>query len=265
MRRSWSNLRFLVLLTFLITLLIMLLPACSIIDSIPTTEETTRTVQNNVDLGVGYLKRGQLDVALEKIQNALDVRWEASDAHTVAALIYERMEKFDQADEHYQYAIEFKPRDGGVLNNYGVFLCRQKRWDEAVSKFITAVKQPNYNTPSQAYENAGACARKIPDLKSAEKYLRLALDGNPKLPTALFEMAEISYDKNNHLLVRAYLQRYQEVASHTSRSLWLGINSERKLGDQQAAAEYAKILQRNFPNSSEFKQLFEIDKSGTGS
>ena len=106
-------------------------------------------------------------------------------------------------------------------------------------------------------ENAGACAKQIPDLQLAETYLRQALKENPKLPTALLEMAEISFSKNKDLSVRAYLQRYEEVAQHTAQSLWLGIQSERRLGNQQAVSRYAKLLQTQFPDSSEFKRLLQ--------
>ena len=126
-----------------------------------------------------------------------------------------------------------------------------------VDYFVKAAKVPRYPTPAQALENAGACARQIPDFDLAERYLRQALSINPKLAVALYEMAQISFAKNKHLTVRAYLQRYEEVASHTPQSLWLGILTERKLGDQQAAARYAKLLQTQFPDSTEFQQLLD--------
>jgi len=242
-------------------MLIFLLSACANFMSERNAKEQHRVLKNNIDLALGYLKRGQYDVAAVKIQRALNADWEESEAHTVAALLYERMNKISKAEDHYQYAIEFSPLDGSVFNNYGVFLCRQGRWQSAVERFIEAINQPNYITPNQAYENAGACARQIPDLKNAEKYLRRALSGNPKLPVALYEMAEISFGQQKNLSVRAYLQRYEQVASHTPQSLWLGIQVEKKLGDQQAAAKYAKMLQRKFPDSEEFTMLLQLPVS----
>lgn len=251
--------------TAMLLMAIFLLSACTGFDGIRSESEQDKIVKTNVDLGLGYLKRGQYDIALQKIQRALDMDWENGDAHTVAALVYERMKKIDKADEHYQYAIEYKPRDGAVLNNYGVFLCRQSRWKDAVNKFIAAVKQPGYKTPARAYENAGACARRIPDEENAEKYLRKALSQNPELPVALYEMAELSFEKKKPLSVRAYLQRYEAVAAHTPQSLWLGVRAEKQLGDDDAAARYAKLLQRKFPESEEFQKLLELDDSRTGS
>ena len=223
-------------------------------------ENADKIADTNVQLAVGYLKRGKYDVALEKVKRALDARWENVDAHITAALIYDSLSKPDLADNHYQYAIEIAPDNGSVYNNYGVFLCKRQRYEEAVTYLVKAAHTNRYPTPERALENAGACARRIPDLAKAEKYLRQALGMNPKLAAALYEMAEVSFAKNKHLSVRAYLQRYEEVASHTPQSLWLGIVTEQKLGDQQAVARYAKLLQTKFPDSTEFKQLLDQDE-----
>ena len=60
---------------------------------------------------------------------------------------------------------------------------------QADKYFAKAIETPRYKTPERALENAGACAKRIPDLEKAENYLRKALSINPKLPLALSEMA----------------------------------------------------------------------------
>lgn len=229
-------------------------------------ENAAKIANTNVQLAVGYLKRGKYDVALSKVKRALDASWQNVDAHSTAALIYEALGKNDQADDHYQTAIELAPESGAVYNNYGVFLCKQKKYKDAVEYLVKAAHTPRYPTPEKALENAGACARQIPDYENAEEYLREALRINPKLAVALYEMAQLSFLKNKPLSVRAYLQRYEEVASHTPQSLWLGIVSERKLGDRQAVDRYAKQLQTKFPDSAEFKRLLdETEQQRAGS
>lgn len=247
----------------IVTVVLVILTACA--GSIQEDEDHARMVKTNVELSIGYLKKGDFEIALEKVNKALDADWNYADAHTAAAFIYERLDKFDDANRHYRLAIELLPTDGGVYNNYGVFLCKQKKYAEAVTYFLKATEMPRYTTPAQAYENAGACARRIPDLEKAEEYLRKALASDPNLPVALYEMAAISFEKDKPLSVRAYLQRYAEVASHTAESLWLGLRVERKLGDLQAAAQYARLLQTKFPKSIEFKKLLELDRRRAGS
>jgi len=245
-------------------LLTMTISACASFSEVSDSDRRASTT--NVQLAIGYLKKGNLEVAEEKVKRALTLNWKNPDAHTAAAFVYDALLKPDIADKHYQYAIEFAPESGANYNNYGAFLCKQGRWKESVEYFVKAANTPRYPTPAYALENAGACAKQIPDVALAENYLRQALKTNPKLPTALLEMAKISFSKNKDLSVRAYLQRYEEVAQHTAQSLWLGIQSERRLGNQQAAARYAKLLQTQFPDSSEFKRLLkESEQKRAGS
>jgi type IV pilus assembly protein PilF len=70
-------------------------------------------------------------------------------------------------------------------------------------------------------------------------------------------MARLSLVKENYLSSRAYLQRYSEVARHTSESLWVGIRVERVLGDKNALASYGMSLKGNFPNAEETRLYLE--------
>jgi len=181
-------------------------------------------------------------------------------AQSAIALVYDRMAMPDKAEQHYLKAIDLDPKNGSVYNNYGVFLCRVNRLKEADTYFMKAIQTPRYPTPERAYENAGACARRIPDLDKAEAYLRKALSRNARLPVALYNMAEISFARERFLSTRAYLERFAEVAKPTPESLWLGVRAERKLGNKQGAQQYAKLLQTNYPDSLQFKWLLDSEE-----
>ena len=222
------------------------------------TEEQARNerlVETQPQLGVGYYEQGNLEVALEKLKKAIEVKPDYAPAHSAIALVYKEMRLYDLAEEHYREAISLNDENGGTYNNYGVFLCQIDRPEEAEKYFLKAVNLPLYRTPELAYENAGACMRRVPDAKKAETYLDLALDINPRLPTALINMAEIRFEQNRFLSSRAYLQRFEAVSPHSAASLWLGIRIERKLGDKNAEANYKKQLQSNFPKSRQFKMM----------
>jgi type IV pilus assembly protein PilF len=220
-------------------------------------ERNEKIAETNLRLGMGYAQQGKLEDALEKLKKAEDVRPDYAAVHGALALVYERLQEYDEADDHYREAIDLQPQDGGVYNNYGVFLCRRGEFTKADEYFNKALDQPRYKTPERAYENAGACAKQIPDLNKAETYLRKALTINPKLPLALYEMADIMYQKDNYLSARGYLQRYEEVSRHTAESLWLGIKVESQLGDEKAKDRYAKLLQSQYPDSLEYKKWLD--------
>jgi len=242
------------LVTFLLSILVgTLLVSCASMEK--SQKKNLRIAQTHVQLGVGYLRQGQHDWALEKLKKALSAMPDYGPAHSTIAFIYSQLGESDLANDHYLTAIELLPDDGGVHNNYGVFLCEQNKLEQADVQFLMAINAPRYDTPELAYENAGTCARRVPNIEKAENYLRAALKRNPRLAVSLFNMAEISFTQKNYLSSRAYIQRFEEVSPHSAKSLWLGIQVERQLGDKTAASSYAKQLQSKFPNSEEFKLL----------
>ncbi|WP_455221299.1 type IV pilus biogenesis/stability protein PilW [Kaarinaea lacus] len=237
-------------------LLVMVLAGCASIEEYKNEEaKKERLVETQVQLGVGYYEQGNYEVALEKLEKAIEVKPDYAPAHSAIALVYVHLRRYDLADEQFRKAIRLSPEDGGIYNNYGVFLCGQKRPAEAEKYFLKAVKLPLYPTPELAYENAGACALRIPDMKKAETYLNKALDLNPRLPTALIDMAQIRFEQKNFLSSRGFLQRFEAVSPHTAESLWLGIRVERELGDKNAESNYKKQLQSKFPKSEQFKMM----------
>ncbi len=244
--------------------LALMLSAC-------TTTNTSDTLQANagnrpdtlaethVKLGVGYLQQGRRDLALSKLQRALELNPNLASAHNAIAIVYEQLGQLDEAGRHYQQALKLTPNDSGVLNNYGTFLCRRNELDKAEQYFLRALENPLYETPAQAYENAGLCAVRVPNTVKAEKYFRSALQINPRLPPSLYQMSVINFDRGEYLSARAYLERYAAGAKHTPQSLWLGIQVERMLGDKNAASSYALQLRSTYPDSQEARLLQESE------
>lgn len=221
-------------------------------------DKNFQIADTNLQLGIGYMRQGRYEDALEKLNKAVHAKPDYADVHSALALVYEHMQEYDKADHHYYRALHLDPENGAHFNNYGAFLCRRGKFKKADTYFVKAINMPRYKTPELALENAGACAKQIPDREKAEEYLRKALSINPKLPLALSEMADLMYQKKNYMSTRAYLQRFGEVSKkYTPRSLWLGIQTERMLGDDQAEARYAKLLQSYYPDSLEFKRWLE--------
>lgn len=211
--------------------------------------------QANVQLGVRYLQQGKRDLAMEKLQKALDQDPDAPEVHSALAILYEQMGDIEAAEEHLEEALDLAPDDPAVANNYGAFLCRRGRYRESLRYFTDAARNPRYGTPAAAWTNAGICAERIPDLEAAERHYRKALDVDPKFRGALLQMAELSYEQNRHLQARAFLQRFADAGPMTPQALWLGYNIERRLGDREAARTHAAQLLRDFPQSDEARAL----------
>lgn len=244
-----------VLLISLFTM--VLLGGCS---SNPAREgvDNEKAAQANAELGLRYMMQGNYEVAMQKLNRALTYEPHHVPSHHYLAELYRRLERYDDADEHFRHAINYADGEDSLLqNNYGSFLCSQNRIRAGVNQFKKVLENPVYPRRDQVYENLGLCLERKPDLVEAEIYFRKGLELNPKAPKSLLAMARLSFNKKNYLSARAYLQRYAEVARHTSESLWLGIRVERILGDKNALASYGLSLKGNFPNSAEARLFLE--------
>ncbi|NIM28263.1 MAG: type IV pilus biogenesis/stability protein PilW [Gammaproteobacteria bacterium] len=218
---------------------------------------TNKVAIVNAQLGLEYVRNGQLDVAWERLNTALSADPNYATAHNGMALVYDRLNEPAKAEKHFKRAIELNPGDSAAQTNYGVFLCARGRIEEGVQYFMKAVENPLYDKPALAYTNAGLCKLRAGDRAGAEDHFRAALRADPRFGVALLNMAELSFEAEQYLAARGYMQRYEQVSRHNSRSLWLGIRIERKLGDKDAVSSLAMLLKANYPDSPETRLLIE--------
>ncbi len=243
---------------FLISIFSCILSACA-----TTSQNDEPLGQNqkaaaiNVQLGVNYLRQGELKLADEKLRRAIRQDPNSSTAHWVFALLQERLGEDDVAEKHFRKAISVNPKDSKARNNYGTFLCNQDRVQEAEKEFLRAVENPLYAEASSAYANAGICMLKLPDKVKAEEYFQKSLELNASHRTALYQMALLTFERDEYTQTSYYLQRYEEVAKHNSQSLWVAYQTETSLGNQVKAEVYAHQLKRSFPASQEARLLAE--------
>lgn len=215
--------------------------------------------RTNVSLGRAYLQQGQFRTALDHLEKALALDPKSTDGHTVIAILYEKIGQDDDAQTHYKRAVELAPKSGDTNNNYGAYLCRHQRYEEADDAFSKALADPFYTTPAIAWSNRGACAANWGRNDLAEESLRHALENDPTLTEPLLRLAGISSSKGYFMKARAFMQRYESAAKVTAGSLALGMKIEQSLGDARAESDYKKRLVAEFPDSPEAQQIREAN------
>ena len=208
-----------------------------------------------VDLGTAYLSEGVLAEAFKNARKALMVDPKLASAHNLIGVVYQRLGQPAQAGEHFRKAVQLEPRNPYALNALGSFVCDQQQFEEAEGYFKRALNNPLYPTPWIAAHNAARCAERAGRMDQAESHYRAALQSNPRFAPSLLRMAHISFDQENYLSARAYLQRYAAEAAHTAASLWLGVRTERQLGDMDQVATYQLKLRAKFPDSEQVRYL----------
>jgi type IV pilus assembly protein PilF len=225
---------------------------------LPSKPDLEKAARINTQLGLSYAAQGQFEVAEVKLKKALEQDESLAQAHAGLGFVYWQRNNIDGAQSEFRRAIELDPNDPDTRNNYGVFLCGQKQYDEGDRNFMLVLKNPDYATPAKAWTNAGVCARQAGDEARAETDFRKALQADASFPPALAEMAAYSYRQQNYLAARAFLDRYFKIAPQTPQLLLLGYQTERALENDDAANQYSVKLVRSFPESDEAAQLLKL-------
>jgi len=209
----------------------------------------------NVQLGVAYMQKGDLNIALSKLKKALQQSPQLAIAHNSIGILYARLGEIALAESHFERSISLDQTDSRLRNNYGRFLCQHRTLDAAIVQFDLAANNPLYQTPYRPLVNAGICSLNGNKLEQAEGYLRKALRQQPKLALALSAMVKLKVLQNQHAQGKAYLQRYLAVAKHSADTLWYGYQIEKKLGNISTANNYAVRLKTRYPDSEQTRLL----------
>lgn len=227
-------------------------------DKMPHTsqgDEAKDAARIHTELGQQYMANGELQAALEKLNKALQFDPDYAPAHTVIAVLYERINNLPAAEQHYRRAVELEPRKGDPNNNLGAFLCKIGKSAEADEYFKKAVADPFYHTPDVALTNQGVCQARAHNLAGAQASFRRAVALNPQNGEALYQLADMLYRDNDLLHARAFIQRFDALGQPTAAGLKLGHDIESRVGNTDAALNYSRRLQAQFPDSEQAHAL----------
>jgi len=247
----------------IIIISIALLAACGGGDRVRVdkgTGDLKKAAKLNVQLAAGYIKRGNLKIAKEKLEKAIEQDDEYVPAYTTYAVLMEMTGDIDAAESYYLEALDIDNKSPELHNNYGSFLCKHGKFNEAIEELNKALKNQFYATPETVHANLGYCLLKgsYPDYKKSEYHLRKALTLHPNMGVALMTMGELAIATDRFLMARAYMQRYHSVAQPTATSLWYQVQAEKALGDHKHFIEISRKLLEDFPDSAEAEKVMGL-------
>lgn len=207
----------------------------------------------HTDLGAGYFAQKQMAVALEEFSSAVQIDPGYAQAYNGLGLVYATLREDEKADANFRKAVQLDPGNSESHNNYGTFLCSRDHVDASIKEFMAALKNPLYATPETAWANAGICALKKGDSKNAETYLLNAVQIQPGLRNANYQLANIYFKQGNNALANKYIQAALQAGDPTPDIVWLGLRVARAVGDSNAEASLAMLLRNQFPESEQAK------------
>lgn len=222
----------------------------------------SEAAQYNLELGVGYLRKGELQMALDKLKKAVEQDPSLADAHMALGFLYEQIDQPGNAEKHMRKAAKLAPDDPQVLNAFAVMQCQHGSTDEALKTFSRAASIPLNRSPEAAYTNAGVCARDGGMLDEADQYFRKALAKNPSYDEALLQLASLNFERQDYFSARAFIERFLQGNKATAEALMLGVRIERAMANTSVGNDYAARLLREFPDSPEARQLLEQRRNG---
>jgi len=222
-------------------------------------------LQDYIQLAVGYLDQGDLAKSKLHLANAARIDSNNSDVYGIWGLVYAREGETNLADDNFQRSLRINPGNSKARNNYAAFLFANSRFDDAYEQLERVVQDVEYPGRPQAFENLGLAALRLNRAAEAEAAFSRAVQLNSQQFRSSLELTDLNLKKGDVLQARQFYRNYLALLqfyrmAHNARSLWIGIQLENALGNNENIKEYGEQLESNFSASAEnqlYQQLLE--------
>lgn len=208
-----------------------------------------RRARLRVELAAGYFEQGQTKVALDEIKQALATDPTFVDAYNLRGLVYMRLNDIPLAEDSFRRALALNPRDANVAHNYGWLLCQQSRYSESFKLFAQASANPTYTGKAKTLMAQGVCQVNAGQPAEAEQSLMHSYELDAGNPVTGYHLANLLYARGDFTRAQFYIRRLNNSELANAVSLWLGIKTERKLNNREAAVQLADQLKKRFGQS----------------
>ena len=225
-------------------------------DVSPSTPAESRA-RVHVDLGMAYFEIGRYDVALDEARIALNDSPDYAPAYHLLGLAYMLIEQHAPARQSFEQALRHAPGDPEFNNSYGWFLCTQGEELRGLERLALSARNPYYRHATRPYTNAGLCHLRLKDDAAAEGQFLAAVQADPSNRQALYQLADIAYRGGRYEQTRSHLIRLHQQSEPSAASVWLGLRTERRLGNHDAEASYAAQLGSRFGSAEEYKMMMQ--------
>ncbi|MDQ2077265.1 type IV pilus biogenesis/stability protein PilW [Marinimicrobium sp. ABcell2] len=234
----------------LFLLLVLGLSACVSQRSGPQVDQE-KAMESYVQLAMAYIETGNREAARHHLRRAFDLERNSVPANAAMAMLYQLEGEPELAEDRFRWVLRRDPGFSQARNNYGAFLFRQERYEEAFTQFERVSRDLDYEHRDRALLSLGRTALELDKPERAKAAFEHAHTLNRRSAPVLLELAEIYFNEQDYAQAKRFLDQYGELSRHTARSLLLGIRIERIFGNKDQEASYALALRNRFPYSNE--------------
>jgi type IV pilus assembly protein PilF len=118
-----------------------------------------------------------------------------------------------------------------------------------------AAGDTQYVSPEKAWLSIGLCLRRMNRADEAEDALRRAVLIRPDMIGALYNLAQITFDRGATKDAENYLGRYTRIATPNLEALVLGVRVARANSDKASEESYLQQLRRRYPDAPQLREL----------
>jgi type IV pilus assembly protein PilF len=216
--------------------------------------DVRRRARIRLELAVGYYQQDRVTVALDEIKQAIVIDPSLSDAYNLRGLIYMKLNEPKLAEDSFRRALSLTPNDGSLLHNYAWFHCTRKQFALAYPFFEQALASKNYTDASKTYMSLAMCLQADGKISEAERNFQRSYELDATNPVSGYNLALINYQRGEYTKTRFYIQRINASEYANAQTLWLGLKTERKLGNRDVYRNLADQLQRKHTGTPEARQ-----------
>lgn len=214
--------------------------------------DATRRARVRMELAAAYFGRGQMTTALDEVKLAIAADPKLASAFNLRGLIYASLGDDKLAEESFRHALQLDARDADTMQNYGWYLCQQRRFSEADNLFRQALAMPHYRDVSRTLLSQGVCQARDGQWTQAEATLQRAYELDPANPVTSVNLSEVLYHRGEFERARFYMRRVNGNRDYSNaQTLWLAARIEHRLGNVQGMRDFGTQLRNRFPQSRE--------------
>jgi type IV pilus assembly protein PilF len=217
--------------------------------------DARRRAEVHTALAGEYYARGAYGVALSETRLAIKDDPGYYAAHNMQGLVFMELREDANAREAFDRALRLSPNNSEVLNNFGWFLCLRDDAVRGLPMMQRAATDTQNPTPEKAWLSMGLCLRRAGRNAEAEDALRRAVLIRPDMIGALYNLAQITYERGATKDAENYLARYTRLSASNLDGLVLGVRIARANGDKASEDSYMQQIRRRFPDAPQLQEL----------